>query len=245
MDDRRFGRLIRSLRLHRGWRQLDVEHAAGIDQTTQSLIEVGKLAGLTVEIIRRSASALGADVQLQLRVPVALTRLADAAHARLVEAVVLELRRNGWEVVTELTFNSYGERGSVDVVAWHAGRRTLLLIEVKTRLVDEQELLAAIDRKCRIVPAMVRRDRGWDAQVIGRLLLVEEGTTQRRVVHQHRETFAVAFPDRTVRVKAWVRDPVGPLAGLWFLSSTTANRGKQDFAALRRVRKRRPRSRES
>lgn len=243
MDDRRFGRLVRALRHRRGWRQVDVEAAARIDQTTQSLIELGKVAGLTLATIRASASALGADVRLELRVPVSLASLADEGHARLVEVVIVELRRLGWQVVTELTFNHYGERGSVDIVAWQPGRRALLLVEVKTRLVDEQELLATLDRKCRVVPEIVRHERGWSAVSIGRLLVVEEGTTQRRVVSRHVETFAAALPDRARRVRRWLRDPVGQLAGLRFLSSTTRGRGKQVLATSRRVRLRSTRSR--
>ena len=62
--------------------------------------------------------------------------------------------------MVEYTFNHYGERGSVDVVAYHAGHRALLIVEVKTRLTDLQAFLASFGRKLRVVPALVRDDRG-------------------------------------------------------------------------------------
>ena len=55
-------------------------------------------------------------------------RLVDRAHAALVDYVVGWLR-DDWEVVVEYTFNRYGERGSVDVLAWHAATRTNPLID--------------------------------------------------------------------------------------------------------------------
>jgi hypothetical protein len=48
-----------------------------------------------------------------------------------VKTVVSRLG-GSWQVVVEYTFNHYGDRGSVDVVAWHAGAGALLLVEVKS-----------------------------------------------------------------------------------------------------------------
>ena len=51
----------------------------------------------------------------------ALDRLLDAAHAASSTASSPILVANGWEVVPEATFNRFGERGSIDVLAWHPG----------------------------------------------------------------------------------------------------------------------------
>jgi hypothetical protein len=53
-----------------------------------------------------------------------------------------------------------GERGIIDVLAWHAGRRCLLVIELKTELVDPAALLAQVDRYRRLALALAR-ERGW------------------------------------------------------------------------------------
>jgi hypothetical protein len=113
----------------------------------------------------------------------------------------------------------------------------LLLVEVKTRLVDVQELLATLDRKCRVVPALLARDRGWRAAAVGRLVVAYDASTARRVVARHAETFSAALPARSAAVRQWLRRPAGPLAGLWFLSPTTGGRGKHASVTAERVRR--------
>ncbi|MBI2782085.1 MAG: hypothetical protein HYX55_09865 [Chloroflexi bacterium] len=54
-----------------------------------------------------------------------------------------QLRALGWEVVLEATFFIRGERGSIDVLAWHAASRVVLVIEVKSVVPDIQAMLAA------------------------------------------------------------------------------------------------------
>ncbi len=227
-------------------RQSDVEDVSGVDQTTASLVERGALGGLTVGVIRTVGDAVGVQLEFEprLRRGGDVPRLLDRGHAALVELVIRILRRIGWEVVAEYTFNHYGDRGSVDIVAWHAASRTLLLVEVNTRLVDVQELLASFDRKCRVVPNLLARERGWGPSGVARLVVVEDQSTARRVVAQHEQTFVAALPMRAREVRRWLSAPSGSIAGLWFLSSTTGGRTKRDSASLQRVRKPRPRSAE-
>ena len=49
----------------------------------------------------------------------AMDRLLDEAHARLVERIVRWLDRAGWQTAVEVSFNVFGERGYVDVLARH------------------------------------------------------------------------------------------------------------------------------
>lgn len=243
VEDRRLGRLIRAARIRKGWWQLDVELAAGIDQTTQSLIERGHLGGLTVAVIRRSAQAVDVVVELEPRGGAHhLVRLLDEGHAALVEHLVALLRRCGWTVLAEYTFNHYGDRGSVDIVAWHPQTQALLIVEVKTRIADVQGLLTSFDRKLRIVPGLLRRERGWEARTVGRLLLVDGGSTQRRAVTSHAETFASVLPQGSRDARRWIAQPSGSLAAVWFVSPTTVSRGNHVSATSRRVRQRPSRS---
>jgi hypothetical protein len=89
---------------------------------------------------------------------------------------VQTLRALGWSVRVEYSFNDFGDRGSVDVLAWHPAERVLLIVEVKTRLTDLQAMLSSLGRKIRIVPRLVREDPGWIPRRIARLLVVA-GTT--------------------------------------------------------------------
>jgi hypothetical protein len=65
--------------------------------------------------------ALGADLDLFLRWRgERLDRLLDEDHAAIVEAVVRLLREDEWDVAIEVSFSKWGERGSIDVLGFHA-----------------------------------------------------------------------------------------------------------------------------
>jgi hypothetical protein len=209
-----------------------------VDQTTVSLIETGRISAFTVNTVRLVADAVGIPIELWPRMSAAdVSRLLDEGHARLVETVLRLLHHHGWETIAEYTFSHYGERGSVDIVAWHAATRTLLIVEIKTILLDVQDLLATLDRKCRVVPQLLARERGWHPLVVARLVVVEDRSTARSVVGAHRATFESVLPGRSRASRRWVAAPSGPLAGLWFLSSTNGIRGTEHSGAVSRVRR--------
>jgi hypothetical protein len=148
----------------------------------------------------------------------------------------------GWEPLVEYSFNHYGDRGSVDIVAWHPVLQVLLIIEVKSRIVDLQDLASSIDRKARVVPALLARERGWHAVAVGLILVIAETTTNRQLVRRHRATFAATFPAGTVDVRRWLRSPAGALRGIWFLRPTAQGTRMQGRGGPRRVRVPRARS---
>jgi transcriptional regulator with XRE-family HTH domain len=220
----RAGKVLRIVRRRRGWTQADLAALAAVAQQTVSLLERGKADGSTLRTIKKVAAPLGITVDLVLRWKgPELDRLADARHARLVKGVVSRLGA-GWQVVVEYTFNHYGDRGSVDVLAWHAGARTLLLVEVKTELDSLEAVLRSMDVKTRVVPALLARDRGWRGQSIGSVLVLPDDSASRRAVARLSPVFSVALPGRTIMVRQWLRKPVGPLRGIWFLSDTPTRR---------------------
>jgi transcriptional regulator with XRE-family HTH domain len=100
MDAVRFGRIVRALRIRRGWRQADLAERADVSQSLIARLERGGAARLTVRRLDGIVEELGA--RLTIRVDwngEAADRLLDAAHARLVEFVVRSLADAGWEVV--------------------------------------------------------------------------------------------------------------------------------------------------
>lgn len=220
MDLRYVGRVLRSMREDRGLRQADVAKAAGVSQSAVSRAERGVLGDLRVGALERMAIALGGSLSIEIRSPGgAASRLVDRVHAALVDRVVAALA--GWEVALEYTFNHFGERGSVDVLAWHAASRTLLIIEVKSAFTDLQAMLMSMSRKLRLVPDAVRRDRGWDPDHVGHVIVALGSTSNREVVTAHRSLFDASFPARTAEVREWLRAPSGPIAGVWFVSTQT------------------------
>lgn len=96
-------------------------------------IEGGESREIAVGVIERVVLAVGGTLDVFLRYQgEALDGMLDEAHAGLVEAVVGRLKALGWEVAVEVTFSRYGERGSIDVFAWHPPTRALAVFEVKS-----------------------------------------------------------------------------------------------------------------
>lgn len=118
MDDAKVGSVFRAVRIRRGMSQSQVAEAAGISRAVVSSIERGLLEGTSMRLVRRVSTALGISLELEARWRGAeAATLLDERHARLVRAVVARLTGLGWQAFPEHTFNVWGERGSVDVLA--------------------------------------------------------------------------------------------------------------------------------
>src|SRR5262245_4042767 len=189
MDDQRVGALLRVLRIRRGLRQVDVAVLAGVSDQTISRIERGRLEEVNVGILRRVARALEARFEVSVWTRSGdIERLADHRHAGLVEAVTTTLVDCDWIARPEVSFSLAGERGLIDILAWHQATRSLLVIEVKTEIVDVGELLGTLDRKRRLAPEVARR-LGWDPAAYGTALIVDDSTTNHRRIREHGATF--------------------------------------------------------
>jgi len=214
---------MRALRIRHGLRQIDLAAAAGLSQSIVSRVERGGGRRLTGAAMDQLAEALEARLIVRLDWNgEALDRLLDAGHADLVDQVTSMLRAAAWDVVPEATFSVGPERGSIDVLAWHAPSETLLIAEIKSVVPDLQSMLAALDRKCRLASA-IAAPRGWRPRGLGRLLVIGDSRTSRRRVEGHAATFAARFPDRIGAIRRFIADPAANagLAGLWFLSFRT------------------------
>jgi transcriptional regulator with XRE-family HTH domain len=219
VDSVRFGRQLRAIRRRRRWRQEDLAAAAKVSRSVVARIEQGLGDRVSVQTLEVVAKPLGARVTTRLDWNgEALDRLVDAEHAAIVEQVVRILGAEGWLHATEVSFSIYGERGSIDILAFHPVERVVLVIEVKSVIPDVQATLVTLDRKARLA-AQIARERGWDARAVARLLVVRQARTARRRVKQHEATFHAALPSRTWEVRRWLREPraTEPFAGLLFL----------------------------
>jgi transcriptional regulator with XRE-family HTH domain len=161
-DDSQLGLVVQNVRLCLDLSQEDVARRAGVSRGSVSRLERGIVDGMTVGALRAISGAMSMPsmVALGWRAP-ELERLRDRLHASMVEAAAATLAAIGWEVIPENSFNHFGERGSADLLAWHAAASALLIVETKTRLWDIQAMLFALDRKRRLLPDLARRDRGW------------------------------------------------------------------------------------
>ena len=242
MDNVRLGRKLRVLRHHHGWRQEDVGRRSRTSQDAVSRAEQGRLDAMPLGRLRAVAAALDAELVVTLRWRGGdLDRLLDEGHAALCGLVTTWLARLGWELRPEVTFAIYGERGSIDLLAWLAPTRTLLVIEVKTELVSVEETLRRHDTKMRLARDIAIERFGWRPAQIGRLLVLPESSTHRRRVERHDVLLRRTYPYRSTALRAWLRSPAGPMSGLAFLSGTHGMRGGRGPLSRKRVN--RPRSR--
>jgi transcriptional regulator with XRE-family HTH domain len=222
------GRSIRALRHRKGWRQVDLARRVAIGQAAISGVEAGDLATVSMRTLQRIAEELGAELVIGLRWHGGdLDRLADRAHADLVERIARRLAALGWETHLEVSFSRFGERGSIDVLAWHPATRTVLVVEVKSEITGVEETLRRHDIKVRLAREIAFERLGERPAVVGRLLAAADTSTTRRRIADHAETFARAYPTRGRSVTRWLADPRGPLAGVLLLPPRDAVRRRR------------------
>jgi hypothetical protein len=92
-----------------------------------------------------------------------------------------------------VSFSIYGERGVIDLVAWHREREALCVIELKTAIADVNELVGIVDRKRRLAARIVA-DFGWRPARVSVWVIVAEGRTNRRRIQSHGAMLRAAFP---------------------------------------------------
>jgi transcriptional regulator with XRE-family HTH domain len=142
---------MRVLRRRRGWQQAELGRQAGLSRDVVHRAEIGKLLGIKVGSLERLVTALEAELVIEIRWRgVELDAVLDRRHAALVTAAADRLGRARWIASPEVSFNHNGDRGRCDLVAWHEPTRTLLIVEVKSRIGKIQETLGRLDVKVRL-----------------------------------------------------------------------------------------------
>jgi transcriptional regulator with XRE-family HTH domain len=221
MDGIRIGRIVRALRRRLGWRQVDLAARARVSQSIVSRIERGRIEAVGLPALQRVLAALEARLILDVSWRGGLLdRVLDERHAMLVERVTALLRASGWEVAVEVSFSHFGERGSFDILAWHAATRSLVAIEVKGVLTAIEATLRAFDVKRRLAASVARERFGWDPATVSCLLVLPEDSIVRRRIADHATTFAATFPTPGSRVRGWLRQPSARINALWILSGS-------------------------
>jgi transcriptional regulator with XRE-family HTH domain len=191
---------------------------ARVSRELVSRTERGVLKGVTVGSLERVAQALGASLSLTVRWNgEQLDRLIDARHAAIQEATASLLVSLGWETQPEVSFNRFGDRGRIDLVAYHRELRVLLVVEIKSAIGDLQDTLGRLDVKVRVA-RHVAAELGWpDVVAVVPALVIGDSRRSRRVVAEHAALF-VRFSTRGRAAVAWTRKPALPEPSglLWF-----------------------------
>lgn len=217
MRDEQMGRFVRRLRHRRGWRQVDLSERTRRPRSALVNLEAGRIGRLTLDTIRGFAEALGARLTIDLTSGASDPRLLiDAGHAFLQEHWKRRLERWGWLVRAEVSFNRYGDRGRIDLMAFHPATGILLIVEIKTVLWDIQALLGSMDVRVRVAPT-VARQLGWQPRIVVPVIVFGASTTVRRRLREHAALFA-PFELRGRDAVGWFRKPTKPPTGAIILT---------------------------
>jgi transcriptional regulator with XRE-family HTH domain len=204
-----------------------------MSRDTVSRTERGRLEGLTIGALAQLADALDASLVVEFSWRGAdLDRLVDRAHAAVQNAAASRLGRAGWIARAEVSFNHYGDRGRCDLLAWHPGSNSLLIVEVKSRIGDVQDLLGRLDVKVRLGQLLAAQS-GWPqpARIVPALVLKDDRAA-RAVLERHPAIFD-RYGLRGRAALAWLRVP-GDASGLiWYEG---ANSDEVRINGARRVR---------
>jgi len=200
-------------------------------------VEHGRLGRVPLDTLRAIAAALEADLDVVVRWRGGdLGRLINARHAAMHEILAARLGSAiGWLWEPEVSYSVFGERGVIDALAWHAATRSLLVVELKTEIVDINDLMASMDRRRRLATG-VARERGWDPGSVSMWVVVADGRTNRRALRRHEAALRAKFPDDGRRARAWLTKPVGSLRALGFLPIEALASNGAVVSGRRRVR---------
>jgi len=222
VNAQQIGSLIRAVRKRRRLRQLELAAAAGVGQTTVSLVERGHGGTLSLDTLERIARAVDVRIELVGRWRGGdADRLLSRRHSQLADSVATAIRAApGWTVSPEVSFSIYGERGVIDQLAWHAETRHLIVIELTTEFVDFNELLGTLDRKARLART-IALERGLDPALISVWLIVVDASTNRRHARQHAALLGARFRVDGRGFRATLANPTRSTTGLAFWSSSS------------------------
>lgn len=141
----------------------------------------------------------------------------------------------GWVQAPEVSFSVFGERGVIDILAFHAPSGSLLVIELKTELVSFEDLLSTMDARLRLA-VRIAAERGRRATTVSAWVVVAETTPNRRRAKAHEALLRSAFPADRPTMRKWLQDPVGTVRGVSFWPISNASGANSRIALRRRVR---------
>jgi hypothetical protein len=213
-----------------------------------SRAERGTLVTLTIADADELCRALGATLVFGVEAPILIAgdRQRDAAHSRCVAYVAKRLERDGWLVAREVEIGDIRRPGWIDLLAYHPSTRTLLVIEVKTQVVD----VGGLERQLTWYQRhgeMAARRRGWAPRhtLTAALILATEandlrlrenaGTFRQRFRIRWRELAAVVGGSEPPPGLEWAMAMIDPRSKARTWGRATVLDGRRSIAPYRDV----------
>ena len=238
MNAERIGRIVRMLRVRQRLTQAELAARAGVTRRAVWMVELGRARDQPLRTVEAICNTLGARVELRLQWNgPELDRMLDEHHAALGSSVKRRLERWGWVVRVKVSFSRYGERGRIDLLAWHPRAGIVVVIELKTALVDIQALIGGLDMKARLA-RHVAQQFGWEVRSVVPAVVFAEDRAIRKRLGQF-ETLFDRFAVRGRPATSWMRTPDGvvPSGLIWFatpVGKAAASRARHRVYGRRR-----------
>ena len=110
----------------------------------------------------------------------------------------------------------------------------LLVIELKTEIVEVGMLLGRMDQRRRLAANIARRN-GWDPVAVSTWVVIADGRTNRRTVAAHQSVLRRKFPVDGRSVRRWLGDPRDRIDALGFLPKRHVVALRRNVAPVKRV----------
>jgi transcriptional regulator with XRE-family HTH domain len=186
--------------------QQELAVATGVSRSHIAGIENGRV-NPSIDLVWRISDRLGIEDSFAAHPPIVVGRRSqDVVHARCSGYIDGRLRRSGYLTAREVEIATKSAHGWIDLLAYEPVTRTLVIVEVKTRIED----LGAIERQTSwyeqnaIVAA---RGLGWQPQRVLSWLLVLASDEVERAVRLHRHVLRRSFPARAPDMRQVLEDP--------------------------------------
>jgi transcriptional regulator with XRE-family HTH domain len=187
-----------------GWSQEHLSERSGVSRPMVARVESASV-NVSVDVAGKLLSALGVAVRLEVDAPFVARRQVDAVHARCVGYVRRRLEAAGWTTASEVEVAAGRARGWIDILAFDPESRTLLVIEVKTDLVD----IGGTERQLRWYRASAVRAAealGWKPRRVEVALLVLAANTNDACLADNADLVRQSFPADAGQLQALVRE---------------------------------------
>ena len=193
-------RICRARRLDLDLTQAELSVALGISRSHYTAIELAR-ANPSIRLVDRIGEALGIRFTMTASpvILVAATGVRDGVHARCSAYVARRLESAGWLVRREVEVSDGRLRGWIDLLAFHPGSGTLLIVEIKTSIDDIGRLERQIGWYTRAAATMIAGD--WRPVRTAALVLALATAEVDEAIAQHRAVLDRALPARATAIR--------------------------------------------
>jgi transcriptional regulator with XRE-family HTH domain len=208
---RQIGDIVREARLECGWSQREMARRLVVPQSAIARLESGRREHLDVSLASTALELLGVRLSFDSRTLGLAGRREqrDRVHAACASSTQRRLGVFGWDSGVEVEVGDGRGRGWIDLLAYRPADRALLLVEVRTELIDVGGILRTVDWYQRAAWAAARQ-RGWRPRQQSTLLVVLDTVENDARIRANAALLGNAFPDRGAAAMTLVRAPFAP-----------------------------------